>query len=159
MEQGIRENDTLMLRFKYFTFYDLDPKQDQIRINQIYEQAKWSLLNEEIDCTEEEMIMFAALQVSYWFKNLTRSKQFQIRINQEEIIMCNALGGSWEQSVFKGLKWLLTSLIKISTHHTPLLYPNSLDGWVLRYRLKKVGFWNNHIFWNTPVNRLPLLPI
>lgn len=63
MEQGTRENDTLMLRFKYFTFYDLDPKQDQIRINQIYEQAKWTLLNEEIDCTEEEMIMFAAYQV------------------------------------------------------------------------------------------------
>ncbi len=67
MEQGLRENDTLMLRFKYFTFYDLDPKQDQIRINQIYEQAKWSLLNEEIDCTEEEMIMFAALQVGTEF--------------------------------------------------------------------------------------------
>lgn len=63
MEQGTRENDTLMLRFKYFTFYDLDPKQDQIRINQIYEQAKWTLLNEEIDCTEEEMIMFAAYQM------------------------------------------------------------------------------------------------
>ena len=82
MEQGIRENDTLMLRFKYFTFYDLDPKQDQIRINQIYEQAKWSLLNEEIDCTEEEMIMFAALQVSYWFSNWSRPRQDQVHINR-----------------------------------------------------------------------------
>ena len=36
---------------------------DKIRINQIYEQAKWSLLSEELDCTEEEMMMFAALQV------------------------------------------------------------------------------------------------
>lgn len=34
-----------------------------VRINQIYEQAKWSILSEEIDCTEEEMLMFSALQV------------------------------------------------------------------------------------------------
>lgn len=63
MEQGVREHDTLCLRFKFFTFYDLNPKYDAIRINQIYEQAKWQLLNEEIDCTEEEMLMFGALQL------------------------------------------------------------------------------------------------
>lgn len=63
MEQGVREHDTLCLRFKFYAFYDLNPKYDAIRINQIYEQAKWQLLNEEIDCTEEEMLMFAALQV------------------------------------------------------------------------------------------------
>lgn len=62
MEQGIRDYDTLCLRFKYYTFFDLNPKYDQVRINQLYEQAKWALLNEEIDCTEEEMLMFAALQ-------------------------------------------------------------------------------------------------
>jgi hypothetical protein len=37
---------------------------DAIRINQLYEQAKWALLLEEIECTEEEMMMFAALQVN-----------------------------------------------------------------------------------------------
>lgn len=63
MEQGVREFDTLCLRFKFYVFYDLNPKYDAIRINQIYEQAKWQLLNEEIDCTEEEMLMFAALQL------------------------------------------------------------------------------------------------
>ncbi|XP_066991411.1 unc-112-related protein isoform X2 [Anabrus simplex] len=63
MEQGVREFDTLCLRFKFYSFYDLNPKYDAVRINQIYEQAKWQLLNEEIDCTEEEMLMFAALQV------------------------------------------------------------------------------------------------
>jgi kindlin 2 len=63
MEQGVREYDTLCLRFKFYSFYDLNPKYDAARINQIYEQAKWQLLNEEIDCTEEEMLMFAALQV------------------------------------------------------------------------------------------------
>ena len=36
---------------------------DAVRINQIYEQAKWSIMAEEIDCTEEEMMMFGALQV------------------------------------------------------------------------------------------------
>lgn len=63
MEQGIREYDTLRLRFKFYAFYDLNPKTDAVRINMIYEQAKWQLLAEEIDCTEEEMLMFAALQV------------------------------------------------------------------------------------------------
>lgn len=62
MEQGIREYDTLCLRFKYYTFFDLNPKYDQVRINQLYEQAKWSILNEELDCTEQETLMFAALQ-------------------------------------------------------------------------------------------------
>lgn len=63
MEQGITEEDILLLRYKFVSFYDLNPKYDPVRINQIYEQAKWSLLSEEIDCTEEEGIMFAALQL------------------------------------------------------------------------------------------------
>ena len=67
MEQGIRENDTLLLRFKFFSFYDLNPKYDSARINLIYTQAKYAILNEEVDCTEEEMLMFAALQVCDFF--------------------------------------------------------------------------------------------
>ena len=63
MEQGIHEFDTLRLRFKFYSFYDLNPKIDAVRINMIYEQAKWQLLAEEIDCTEEEMLVFAGLQV------------------------------------------------------------------------------------------------
>jgi len=63
MEQGVSEFDTLLLRFKYYAFYDLNPKEDPVRINLIYEQAKWQLLNEEIDCTEEEMLLFASLQL------------------------------------------------------------------------------------------------
>ncbi|KAG0728843.1 Unc-112-related protein [Chionoecetes opilio] len=63
MEQGVREFDTLLLRFKFFSFYDLNPKYDGVRINLIYEQSKWAILNEEIDCTEEEMLMFSALQL------------------------------------------------------------------------------------------------
>lgn len=40
------------------------PQYDAIRVNQLYEQAKWAILLEEIECTEEEMMMFAALQVN-----------------------------------------------------------------------------------------------
>ena len=75
--QGVREFDTLCLRYKYYSFYDLNSKYDSNRINQIYEQARWDLLqssamttpsrwqllNKEIDCTEEEMMLFAALQL------------------------------------------------------------------------------------------------
>ena len=62
-EQGIREFDLLLLRFKYYNFYDLNPKLDAVRINQLYEQAKWSLITEEIECSEEEMFLFAGLQL------------------------------------------------------------------------------------------------
>lgn len=62
MSQGIKENDRLLLRFKYFSFFDLDTKYDVVRINQLYEQARWAVLLEEIECTEEEMMMFGALQ-------------------------------------------------------------------------------------------------
>lgn len=73
MEQGVHEFDTLLLRFKFFSFYDLNPKYDSARINLIYEQGKWAILNEEIDCTEEEMLMFAALQL-----------QVNLQINQPQ---------------------------------------------------------------------------
>lgn len=63
MEQGVREFDTICLRYKYYSFYDMNSKYDSTRINQIYEQARWQILNEEIDCTEEEMMLFAALQL------------------------------------------------------------------------------------------------
>jgi len=62
-EQDVREFDLVLLRFKFFSFYDLNPKMDAARINEIYEQARWSLLTEEVDCTENEAMMFAALQV------------------------------------------------------------------------------------------------
>ena len=63
MEQNIKERDLVQLRFKYYAFFDLNLKHDMVRVNQIYEQAKWSILSEEIDCTEQELIHFAALQV------------------------------------------------------------------------------------------------
>ena len=71
MEQGIQEFDTLLVRFKYYTFYDLNPKLDAVRINMIYEQAKWLILNEQLDCTEEEMLLFAAPLTQYVLKILS----------------------------------------------------------------------------------------
>ncbi|XP_062857443.1 fermitin family homolog 1 [Trichomycterus rosablanca] len=71
MEQGILENDKLLLRFKYHCFFDLNPKYDAVRITQLYEQARWAILLEEIECTEEEMLMFASLQ--YHICKLTMS--------------------------------------------------------------------------------------
>ena len=41
----------------------MNSKEDSVRINLIYEQAKWQILSEEIDCTEEEMLLFASLQL------------------------------------------------------------------------------------------------
>nr|CAH8860638.1 unnamed protein product [Trichobilharzia regenti] len=53
---------TLLLRYKYGTFYDLNIKYDAIRINQLYEQAKWSIISEILEVTDEEACLFAALQ-------------------------------------------------------------------------------------------------
>ena len=41
------------------------PQYDVVRLTQLYEQARWALLLEDIDCTEEEMMLFGALQV-HW---------------------------------------------------------------------------------------------
>ncbi|CAF90714.1 unnamed protein product, partial [Tetraodon nigroviridis] len=62
LQQGIQENDKVWLRFKYFAFYEIDPKYDTVRLAQMYEQARWAILLEDIDCTEEEMMLFGALQ-------------------------------------------------------------------------------------------------
>uniref|UniRef100_A0A915PHM9 PH domain-containing protein n=1 Tax=Meloidogyne floridensis TaxID=298350 RepID=A0A915PHM9_9BILA len=63
MEQSIFEGETVLLRFKFATFFDINLKYDPVRINQLYEQAKWSILLEEVEHTEEEAALFAALQL------------------------------------------------------------------------------------------------
>ncbi|CAH8637916.1 unnamed protein product [Heterobilharzia americana] len=69
LEQGIKPSPsevdghdtcnppTLYLCFKYYTFYDLILKYDAVRIHQLYEQARWSLLSGQFDCTEDEMAL------------------------------------------------------------------------------------------------------
>ncbi|CAB3379032.1 unc-112-related protein-like [Cloeon dipterum] len=83
MEQGVREYDTLCLRFKFYSFYDLNPKNDMVRINQIYEQARWQIINEEIDCTEEEMLMFSALQVQVNLQAGQKQPQYEDSLREE----------------------------------------------------------------------------
>ncbi|NXG00295.1 FERM1 protein, partial [Sakesphorus luctuosus] len=85
MEQGIIEDDQLLLRFKYYTFFDLNPKYDAVRINQLYEQARWALLLEEIDCTEEEMLIFAAIQAQYHVSKLSLSSEAQDTTCESEV--------------------------------------------------------------------------
>ncbi|CAI8055859.1 Fermitin family homolog 1 [Geodia barretti] len=70
-EQDVNAHDLLYLRFKYFSFMDIDPRVDDFRIAELYEQAKWSILTEEVDCTEEEAYTFAALQFQV---NLAKSQ-------------------------------------------------------------------------------------
>ncbi|XP_061560858.1 fermitin family homolog 1 [Phycodurus eques] len=83
MEQDVQDNDKLLLRFKYNVFFDLNPKYDAVRITQLYEQARWSVLLEEIDCTEEEMLMFASLQ--YHICKLTMSSEPLDHSKEQEI--------------------------------------------------------------------------
>ncbi|PAA66892.1 hypothetical protein BOX15_Mlig030773g2 [Macrostomum lignano] len=72
MEQGVRPNsnelNSLQLRYKFHVFYDLNVKYDSVRINQIYEQTKWSLLSEELESTEEEALLLAALQLQIYLQ-------------------------------------------------------------------------------------------
>lgn len=66
MDCTLKEKLIVMLYVAHF----FSLQYDAVRINQIYEQAKWSIMAEEIDCTEDEMMMFGALQVR---RNLTLS--------------------------------------------------------------------------------------
>uniref|UniRef100_A0A8C6L1I9 FERM domain containing kindlin 1 n=1 Tax=Nothobranchius furzeri TaxID=105023 RepID=A0A8C6L1I9_NOTFU len=83
MEQEIQDDEKLLLRFKYNVFFDLNPKYDGVRITQLYEQARWAILLEEIDCTDEEMLMFASLQ--YHICKLTMSKETPNHSNEPEM--------------------------------------------------------------------------
>ncbi|VDD75075.1 unnamed protein product [Mesocestoides corti] len=60
---------TLYLRFKYYNFYDINTNYDAVRIHQLYEQARWSLLAGNLECTEDEMIVFAAYQLQAELQN------------------------------------------------------------------------------------------
>lgn len=52
-----------------------------MRLTQLYEQARWAILLEDIDCTEEEMMLFGALQVRL-------KKMLLLLMNGD---MCNSL--------------------------------------------------------------------
>lgn len=65
---------TLYLRFKYYNFYDLNASYDAVRIHLLYEQARWSLLAGHIECTEDEMVVFAAYQLQAELQNETATQ-------------------------------------------------------------------------------------
>lgn len=100
MEQHIQEDEQLLLRFKYYTFFDLNPKYDAVRINQLYEQARWAILLEEIDCTEEEMLIFAALQ--YHISKLSLSAEIQDFATKSEVDEVEAALSSLEVTLEGG---------------------------------------------------------
>uniref|UniRef100_A0A8C3A0X1 FERM domain containing kindlin 1 n=1 Tax=Cyclopterus lumpus TaxID=8103 RepID=A0A8C3A0X1_CYCLU len=101
MEQDILHEEKLLLRFKYNVFFDLNPKYDAVRITQLYEQARWSILLEEIDCTEEEMLMFASLQ--YHVCKLTMSSEPLDHSNEPEIDEVEAALSNLEVTLEGGL--------------------------------------------------------
>lgn len=62
-EQDVVEFDTICLKFKYYTFFDLNLSKDITRINYIYEQLRWATLTEELPCTEDEMYTLAGINL------------------------------------------------------------------------------------------------
>jgi kindlin 2 len=57
------------------SFFDINPKYDPVRINQLYEQAKWSVLLDEIEHTEEEASLLAALQLQATLQRTTPERE------------------------------------------------------------------------------------
>jgi hypothetical protein len=62
MEQGVKQNELIKLRFKYFNFQALSEKNDFIRIHQLYEQLKFSILSDEFNISEDQALTLASLQ-------------------------------------------------------------------------------------------------
>uniref|UniRef100_A0A8C1TA78 Fermitin family member 3b n=1 Tax=Cyprinus carpio TaxID=7962 RepID=A0A8C1TA78_CYPCA len=91
MQQGIQENDKLGLRFKYYTFHDMDPKYDAVRLTQLYEQARWAILLEDIDCTEEEMMLFGALQYHIGKQSLSQDMYFFAKHTPKKNVLLTTL--------------------------------------------------------------------
>ncbi|XP_014677350.1 PREDICTED: unc-112-related protein-like [Priapulus caudatus] len=117
MEQTIRESDTLMLRYKFLTFYDLNPKYDSIRINQIFNQAKWALLGEELECTEEEMMMFAALQLQAQLQALLPQPDLNASKEPDDIdAALNELQVSLEGSTLAGRSGDITAIPELGDY-------------------------------------------
>lgn len=62
------------------SYFPLAVQYDVVRLTQLYEQARWAILLEDIDCTEEEMMLFGALQVENsccWRRNIYILQEFK----------------------------------------------------------------------------------
>ena len=58
----LHKNEFNSVRFKYFNFQALSEKNDFIRIHQLYEQLKFSVLSDEFNITEDQALTLASLQ-------------------------------------------------------------------------------------------------
>lgn len=82
MEQGVKENELIKLRFKYFNFQALSEKNDFIRIHQLYEQLKFSVLSDEFNITEDQALTLASLQ--YFIDECNRKEIYDTNSSQSE---------------------------------------------------------------------------
>ena len=67
-------NENNSVRFKYFNFQALSEKNDFIRIHQLYEQLKFSVLSDEFNITEDQALTLASLQ--FFVDECTRKQIF-----------------------------------------------------------------------------------
>ncbi|XP_066505600.1 fermitin family homolog 3b [Hoplias malabaricus] len=133
MQQGIQENDKLWLRFKYYTFYDMEPKYDAVRLTQLYEQARWAILLEDNDCTEEEMMLFGALQ--YHISKLSQS---------QEVSSCQGMDDL--DSALKSLEVKLVGDNK-STDLLKNMTPPELNDYLKIFRPKRLTLRDYKQYW------------
>jgi kindlin 2 len=63
LAQDVQEHDLLQLRYKFAAIQEPSRENDAVRVHQLFEQARLQLLAGEIDCSEAEMYVFAALQL------------------------------------------------------------------------------------------------
>jgi len=92
MEQGVKENELIKLRFKYFNFQALSEKNDFIRIHQLYEQLKFSVLSDEFNITEDQALTLASLQ--FFVDECTRKQIFDTNNSQSDGILDRTDGHS-----------------------------------------------------------------
>ena len=88
MQQEVRSGDLLMLRFKYSTNLDLDLRKDSVRINQLYEQTRLAILNDDSELTVEEAVVLAGImyQVDSQVDNhMVHLDELNFNTNQSEL--------------------------------------------------------------------------
>lgn len=100
---------------------------DVVRVTQLYEQARWAILLEDIDCTEEEMMLFGALQVEEYLPN--RKKESLLpKVNTLVAQVAIELQSSWAErcvSVLFELTSMQYHISKVSQSEPQMLCSNA----------------------------------
>lgn len=71
---------------------------DPVRINQLYEQAKWSILLEEIEHTEEEASLFAALQLQATLQRNSPERETPER-DEVDVLLDELVSFGWKSNL------------------------------------------------------------